>query len=300
MILFSGTSNKPLAEKIAKHLHLDVSPVEFHTFPDGELRVKLDVDVVDQDCIIVQPTSTPVDANYVELFFLADACKSNGAKSVTAVIPYLGYQRQDHIFRIGESASLHVMVKSMEAVGIDRVVVCDLHSIKIPEFFHIPLTHVSALPLFAEEIKKLNLLENSVLVTPDMGGIRRIKILSELLGNLPYASIEKNRDLKTGEIEASNIEGKLAKRAFIVDDMISSGKTIAIAAELLEKNGVEEVYVFVTHAIFSKEAPQILQNSKAIKIFVTDSVVVPKEKEFEKLSIVSISDIIAKELTSNP
>ncbi|MDE2590736.1 MAG: ribose-phosphate pyrophosphokinase, partial [Patescibacteria group bacterium] len=225
------------------------------------------------------------------------ALKRSGAEFVTAVVPYLGYQRQDHIFREGEAVSLEVIVKTLESVGMDRIISVDLHTPKIPDVFSIPMTHLSALPLFARKIKELGGFEHSVLVSPDMGGIRRIKMLSEMLNGMPYVAIEKNRDLSTGIVTAHKFgEGSIngAKRAFIVDDMVASGKTIVTAAHVLLNAGVEEMYVFATHAIFAKEAPEILETSVAKKLFVTDSVYIPQDKVFPKLELISIAGIIAE------
>src|SRR5579864_3970652 len=152
MKLFSGSSNTPLAEKVAESLQTELSPIENMIFPDGERRVKLNVSVVDEETVVIQSTNTPVDQNYIELFFIIDALKRSGARSVTAVVPYLGYQRQDHVFRDGEVVSLDVMIRFLESLKVDRVIALDLHSIKIPELFHIEVTHLSALPLFAERI----------------------------------------------------------------------------------------------------------------------------------------------------
>lgn len=302
MKLFSGSSNTLLAQELARHLDIPLSPVEIFLFPDGERRVRLEETVLDEDVIIVQSTSTPVDHNYMELFFLIDSAKRSGAKSITVVMPYFGYQRQDHIFRDGEAVSLDVVIKTLENLGVDKVVTVDLHSIKIPELFTIPVVHVSALPLFAYVIAKAWTSQDTTLVSPDMGGIRRIKILSGLLQNMSYVATVKHRDVNSGEIEINEIEGdknSLHPRAIIVDDMISSGKTIVKAAALLKKEGVEEIYVFATHAIFSDEAPRILQNSSIEKVFVTDSVFIPEEKRFEKLEITPLASEIAKALKSN-
>lgn len=302
MKLFSGSSNKPLAEDIAHHLDTPLSPVEIFLFPDGERRVRIEASVVGEDVIIVQSTSTPVDSNYMELFFLIDSAKRSGAKSISVVMPYFGYQRQDHIFRDGEAVSLDVVIKILESLGVDKVISFDLHSIKIPELFNIPVVHLSALPLFAEKIKNLayrSVIPDSFLVSPDMGGIRRIKQMSLLLDGMPFVATVKDRDLASGEIEMNRIEGTIEegkKRALIVDDMISSGKTIVKSSELLMKSGVEEIYVFATHAIFSAEAPEILQNSPVSKVFVTDSVFIPEEKRFEKLEVISLAQEIAKAL----
>lgn len=296
MKIFSGTSNKPLAEKIAHELNLKLSPLEIFVFSDKEKRIRVLDKVLDEDTVIIQSTSTPADYNYMELFFIADALKRSGAKSITAVIPYLGYQRQDHVFRDGEAVSLAVIVETLQTVGISRIVTIDLHSIKIPSLFQIPITHLSAFSLFAEKIKELPRKE-SVLVTPDMGGIRRIKILSGYLGNIPYAVIEKNRDLQTGDVTADRIEGEVrSKRAIIVDDMISTGKTILSAANLLREKDAGEIYVFATHPVFSENAKQTLEKVRAEKIFVTDSIFLPKEKLLNNLEILSISKLIGNSL----
>jgi ribose-phosphate pyrophosphokinase len=300
MKLFSGSSNKPLAEEIARHLDIPLSPVEIFLFPDGERRVRLEEGVLDDDVVIIQSTATPVDNYYMELFFLIDSAKRSGAKSVTVVMPYFGYQRQDHVFRDGEAVSLDVVINVLESLGVDKVISFDLHSIKIPELFHIPLHHLSALPLFAYVIEKLHWPKADMfLASPDMGGIRRIKLLSDLLGNMPYVATVKQRNLDHGGIEIKEIEGDkgaIKKYGIIIDDMISSGKTIVKSAELLMKQGAEEIYVFATHAIFSQDAPKILQASPISKVFVTDSVYIPQEKRFEKLDVMSLASEIAKAL----
>lgn len=305
-MVFSGSSNISLSEKIARQLKLPLSPLEIHIFPDGERRVRVPESVVGKNTVVVQSLAKPVDQNYMEFFFIADALKRSGAENVTAVLPYLGYQRQDHVFRSGEAVSLDVIVKFLEKVGVNNIITFDLHSIKIPEFFHIPIKHLSALSLFAEKIREIGKVANLwdvILVSPDMGGIRRIKILAELLGNVAYCVIEKERDLESGEVRANKLvdlpdnTDLRGKTAVVVDDMISSGGTIAIASEFLEKRGVSEVYVFATHAVFSEDAPKVLSKPSIIKkVFVTDTVCVPKEKQFEKLEILSVSKMIADKL----
>lgn len=302
MKVFSGSSNKPLAEKIAQAMGTELSPIEIFVFPDGERRIQIQEDVVGTECIVVQTTAMPVDQNYMELFFIIDGLIRSGAQTVSAVIPYLGYQRQDHVFRDGEAVSLDVIIRTLEGTGADQVVTFDLHSIKIPEVFRVPLKHLSALPLFAKKIKDLG---DGVLVSPDMGGLRRISKMSELLEGMDWVATVKDRDLNTGEIVINTIDPsagagqaglKDKSRAFIVDDMIASGKTIVESAKLLQHNGINEMYVFATHAVFTKEAPELLQNSPVHRVFVTDTVDVPKEKQFEKLEILSIGDMVAREL----
>lgn len=297
MKIFTGSSNKPLAKKISEELHVPLSDAELFTFPDGEKRVTVPVDVVGQDCVVVQPTSPPVDSNLMELFFMIDALKRTGALKVTVVIPYFGYERQDHVFRDGEARSLEVVSKILAVLKVDRVIALDLHSIKIPEIFTVPVTHLSALDLFAKNIKEMGWEgKDTVLVTPDMGGIRRIEILSKMLGNMPHVSIEKNRDLDTGNIESNVFHGTLKKQAVIVDDIIASGKTIVAATNLLMDNGVEDVLVMASHAVFAPEAPGLLQNCKASKIFVTDSISITKSGQFPKLEILSVASLVAQSL----
>ena len=296
MKIFSGTSNKPLASKIAQKLGQDLSPLEIHVFPDGEKRVRVLEKVVGEDCIVIQSTSPEPDKNYMELFFIVDALKRSGASRIKAVIPYLGYERQDHVFRDGEAVSLEVITTLLKWGGVDEVVSFDLHSIRIPEIFEIKLNHLSALSIFAEKIRKIG--GDIVLVSPDMGGVRRIKILSEMLGNMPFAVITKDRNLATGKITASGIDGEVKENAVIVDDMISTGGTIAQAASLLREKGTKSIYVFATHAVFSNEAPSILSNSVLQKVFVTDTIDIPEKKKFSKLEILSVSGMIAESIKS--
>jgi ribose-phosphate pyrophosphokinase len=324
MKLYSGKSNVPLSKKIAKDIGLTISPIEEHVFPDGERRIRISENVVGESAIVVQSANTPVEAHYMELFFIVDGLKRSGAEFVTAVVPYFGYQRQDHVFRDGEAVSLEVMIKVLQTVGVDTLISVDMHSTRIPDLFSIPVKHLSALPLFAEKINVIlegaerpigssgldsiaslaerDSLQNdtSILVSPDMGGIARIKKMAELTG-LPYAALEKNRDLETGFLSGDAvIEGSVENKkiAFIVDDMISSGKTIALAAKSLKKLGLEKIYVFATHAVFSEEASEILQQADIEKVYVSDTVLIPEKNKFEKLEILSVAGIIAKQLAA--
>jgi ribose-phosphate pyrophosphokinase len=211
----------------------------------------------------------------------------------------LGYQRQDHIFRDGEAVSLEVIAEILTRVGMTELFSFDLHSPKIPDIFSVPVHHLSALELFAEKIKKDFNLNEIVLVSPDMGGIRRIRQVSESLGNIPFATIEKNRDLANGEINDSGLTGDVrGKVAVIVDDMISTGITMVEAANLLIENGAVKVVTFATHAILARYAEKILQKSKIERVVVSDTVEVPAVKQFPKLEILSIAKIAADALKS--
>ncbi len=295
MKVFSGSANRPLAEKVAERLNTSLSPLEIRSFPDGEKRIRIKENLVEENAVLIQSTNPPVNLNYMELFLIADTIKRNGVAKLSVVAPYLGYQRQDHIFREGEGVTFKTMVRLIEAVGIDRLTTFDLHTIKIPEFFKIPIVHLSAIPIFAQKIKKLG--KNLVLVSPDMGGIRRIKEASSMLGDMSYAVIDKDRDLETGKIKVESLEGEVkGKTAVIIDDMISTGKTIVEGANFLKEKGAEGVFAFATHGVFSKDAAETLQKSPFEKVFVTDTIYIPEEKQFPKLEIISIADLIAKNL----
>ncbi len=298
MLIFSGGSNKKLAEAVVKELGLELGKLEIITFPDNENRVRVLDKVLGEDVVVVQSTGISPNLYYMELFFILDSLKRSGAKTVTLVIPYLGYQRQDHIFRHGESVSLEVIIKLLESLGITKVISFDFHSIKIPVLFNTPVKHLTALEIFADKINK-ETKDDLVLVSPDMGGIARIKKLSELTNGLPFISIEKNRDLDTGVIESAKINGEIKKRAIIVDDVVSTGRTLIAACDLLMNNGVKEVTVMATHAIFAKTAPLELSRSAIKTVTVTDTLRLPKNRTFEKLEVLSVAKMIAKELREN-
>jgi ribose-phosphate pyrophosphokinase len=297
MKILAGSSNRPLAVRVASALAVEMVPVEIFVFPDGERRVRVESSLVGEVIAVVQSTANPTDTLFMELLFLADAAKRSGAKSVTAVMPYVGYQRQDHMFRSGEAVSLEVVIAMLEAVGINRLIAFDFHSSKSPAVFHIPVSHLSALPLFATQIRERGWhASDSVLVSPDMGGIRRIKLLSESLDGMGFVTVEKNRDLVTGKVCAVGFAGELAKRAIIVDDMISSGSTVIEAANLLKRQGVAEVIVMATHAVFSEQAPGLLEQSVIAEVLVSDTVSIPQERRFGKLKVLSVGEMIAGEL----
>lgn len=303
MKIFSGTANPKLGKQLARQLKLSLFLPEKFIFPDGEERIRILEKVVDEEVVVVQSLCPPVNENLIELCFIVDALKRSGAKKILAVIPYLGYQRQNRVFRSGEAVSLVVVVKILESVGIDKILTFDLHSIKIPQFFKIPIIHLSALPLFAEKIKAEDLDKvDSFLASPDMGGIRRVQILSRLLNDLPWAAIEKERDLATGSLKVGkiNLSSRLksikGKKAIIVDDMISGGGTIIKAAQLLKKEGAAQIFAFVTHPVFSQNGSALLQKAGIERIYVADTVFVPKKKQFPHLEILSVANLITEEI----
>ncbi len=297
MLLIGDLLNTQLSDRLGELLHLPVEYPEIYVFADSEKRVRLLQEVVDQDVLILRSLQAPVDSHLIEYSFLIDAVKRGGAKSVYGITPYFAYQRADHVFRAGEAVPLEAVIKMVEACGLDRSLIADPHSIKLPELFIIPVDTVSAVQLFAAKIHEMmpDLSKISV-VSPDNGGIRSIRILSEKLGNCPWMSISKERDREMGTVLASGHEGEVKETCFIVDDIISTGGTVIEAINYLIERGARTVYVMATHPVFAGEATSLLQNSNAVRVFVTDSLGIPEEKRFDKLEILSLAPIIAEKI----
>jgi ribose-phosphate pyrophosphokinase len=293
MVFYGDPDNTTLSEEVAKGLGVELYYPEIDVFADGEKRVRLAEHVVGKNVVILKSLFTPVDDNVIKLAFTVDAAKRSGGEQVVALVPYLGYSRGDHVFRSGEAVSLEVVIKILQINGVDKISFVDPHSIKIPEMFEIPATDLSALPLFATKIRQIEPdLSKITLVTPDMGGIRRIKILSELLDNANYACINKDRDKKTGDITMSGTEGDFRGTCFVVDDMIATGGTIVQAADFLQKVGINDVYLVATHPLLYGKAVPLLKESKVKGVIVMDTVDVPSEKQFDHLEIISCAPLL--------
>lgn len=299
MVFFGDQQNLFLSNGLAADLKASINFPEITVFTDGERRIRLTEEVVDQDVVFVKTASeTPsLDSYLIETAFLIDSIKRSGAKSVTGIIPYIPYSRADHVFRTGEAVPLEVVINLFEKSGLDKIVFVDPHTIKMPEMFSIDVVSLSALSLFAKKIKEIGFdKDSSVIVSPDMGGLRRMEQLSKMLDDMPFTSIEKERDYNNGSIKASAVHGDIKKTCFIIDDMISSGKTMVQAIEKLHEGGAERIIAFATHPILSGEASKILQESSVERVFVTDALPIPSDKKFEKLEILSLASLIALHL----
>ena len=280
MIFVGDLNNKSLSDLIGSELGLPVVYPDRHVFDDGEIRIRIEKPVLDEEVFVLKSTCPPVNENYLELLFAIDALKRSGAHKVTAVVPYLGYSRADHVFRPGEAVPLEVVIKSLESAGLDKIILIDPHTIKLAEMFSIESEMDSALPIFAEKIKDLGFDNSEIsIVSPDMGGIRRVKMLSEMLPGSTYAAINKDRDLATGELTGSRLaEGEVRRISIVTDDIISTGGTIVRGVDTCLENGAEKVFVFATQPVFSSDAHEKLKNSRAEKIYITDAIEIPEEK----------------------
>lgn len=291
-MIFSGNSNLPLAQKIASELNTTLNKAEIIRFADSECRVRIEEDIEGKDIFIIQSLSNPVDENLMEFLLMGDAAKRGEARKLIAVLPYHGYARQDRIHRPGECLSAHVVAHLIESVGFDKLITCELHNEAILGFFEIPVIHVSGLSVFQSEIEKIK--KDVVVITPDAGALKRAQRFAENL-DLPLAFIEKKRDLNTAhKILSMKVVGDVENKiAIIVDDVIVTGGTLVNATYLLKEKGAKQVIAVATHADFVGGADKILQDSPLDKVWVTDTIPVPDDRKFAKLSIFPIASTIA-------
>lgn len=292
-ILFAGSSNIPLATKVASELHIQLGKVDLTRFADGELRPWIREEVRDKTVFVLESFSYPMDEHIMEMALMGDAIRRGAPKTMIAVIPYFGYARQDKLHRPGEPISARVIANLLEVNKYREIICVDLHNDAIVGFFHVPVTHLSAQDALASQVKTMNL-GGSIVVSPDVGGVKRARNLAYTL-DLPLVVMEKKRYLDRHDTsESFQIIGDVkSKNAIIIDDIISTGGTIAHSAESLKKEGAKSVTVLATHAVLAGDAKNILQSSPVDKIIVTDTISIPNEKRFPKLEIVSISRLLA-------
>jgi len=285
--IFTGRANPRLANKICEYLQIPLGRGGTELFPDGELIVRAEEDVRGRDCYVVQPTSHPVSAHLMELFIWIDTLRRASAQRVTAVIPYFGYARQDqkHAGRTPITAKL--VANLLERAGADRVVAVDLHAAQVQGFFDIPVDHLNAGPVLGKWIKSLKL-ENRVFVSPDVGNVKRAQVYAELL-NGELCFIDKRR--RSGTVtEAKHVIGDVAgKNVLIVDDMITTGGTVATACEVLRQNGVKDIYIAATHAVFAPPAMERLAKCQFTKLAVTDTIPLGNRADAIKDRLVELS-----------
>ena len=291
MILLTGSANAALARDVAQRLGTPLAACVLERFPDGELHVELRESVRGQKVFLLQSTSPPVEANIFELLFLADACRRAGARQRIAVMPYFGYARQDRRAVGREPIGARVVSDILVAGGIDAVVVLDLHSHAAEGFFSVPAEHLSAVSLLAEAIKA-DAGESPVLVAPDLGAVRLADRYSRLL-RLPVATIHKTR-LSGQDVKVQQIVGDVRDRTpIIVDDMISTGGTVAAAVRALLAAGCRpDVTVAATHGLFAGRAADVLRDLPIDRFITTDSVA-PQEDLGLPVRIVSVAPLLA-------
>ena len=292
--VFAGSSNKELAEKIVQHLDMKLTSVQLIKFADGEIFIKPNESVRGCKAFIIQSTSGPVNENIMELLIFIDALKRSSAKEIIAVIPYYGYARQDRKASPREPITSKLVANLLTVAGATRVITMDLHARQIQGFFDIPVDHMEALPILAKHFINYGFHpEDTVVVSPDVGGVKRARGLAKWL-HTPLAIIDKRRP-KANESEVMNIIGDVeGKKAILIDDMIDTAGTICNAAKALKDKGAIEVYACATHGIFSGPAIERLKNSPLNKVVVTDSIEIHEDKMFDKLRILTTSKMFAE------
>ena len=291
--IFSGNANPDLAREIAAYLGTSVGDAAINRFNNGEVQVMINESVRGKDIFIVQPTCGPiVNDNVMELLIMADAFKRASAKHITAVVPYYGYARQDRKARGREPITAKLMADLLTTAGVTRVVTIDLHAAQIQGFFNIPVDHMPGGPILADYIKEKNL-ENPVVVSPDLGGVSRARLIAEKL-SCSIAIIDKRRP-EPGVAEVMNLIGSVeGKTAIMVDDMVDTAGSLTEGARALMKFGAKEVYACCTHPVLTDPAIARLEESNITELIVTNTIPLPPEKRHPKIKVLSVAPILAE------
>ncbi|KKS88998.1 MAG: Ribose-phosphate pyrophosphokinase [Microgenomates group bacterium GW2011_GWC1_43_11] len=292
-LLFSGSSNTPLAKSVSKILGIPLGNVDLTRFADGEIRPWIQEDVRDKTVFVLQSLSYDMDDHIMELCLMGDAIRRSAPKNMIAVIPYMGYARQDRQHRVGEPVSARVIAKFLEVSKFKEVITIDLHNDAIVGFFQVPVTHLSALSILGEEIQKFHL-SDIVVVAPDVGGVKRARNLAYIL-DVPMVVMEKKRFLdRHDKSEACQIIGDVAgKSVVIIDDVISSGGTIINGAQSLKNSGATSVTVLVTHAVCAGNAFENVSKAPIDRMIITDTINWSGKKLPSFVSVVSVAPQIA-------
>ncbi len=291
--IFAGNSNMPLAEEIASYLGITLGQGYATTFSNGETRVNIEETVRGCDVYIVQSLSNPVDHYIMELLIMMDAMKRASAGRITAVIPYFAYARQDRKTRPREPISAKLLANLITVAGANRVITMDLHAGQIQGFFDIPVDPLQASPILAEYIKNNLNLDDSVVVSPDVGGVARARAFASRL-HLPIAIIDKRRPAPN-ESEVMYIVGDVkGKTCIVIDDMIDTGGTLVKGADALLEEGATEVYACATHPVFSGNAIENIKKSHIKKVIVTNTILLDKEHLCDKIEVLSVAKLFAE------
>ena len=291
LCLMTGNANPELAQKIADHMGVKIFDTFVGRFNNGESQVMIKDSIRGRDIFIIQPTSQPVNDNLMDLLIMADACKRASAHSITAVVPYYAYARQDRKTRGREPISAKLVANLMVAAGMTRVLTVDLHAGQIQGFFDIPVDHLKAAPVLADYFREQNFGDDLVVVSPDLGGVTRARELADYL-KAPIAIIEKRRP-RPGEAEVMSIIGDVKdKFALMVDDIVDTAGSLCEGAKALKKLGAKKVIAACTHAVLSKNAVEKINYSEIGQLVITDTIPLPPEKQSPKITVLSMAGAI--------
>ena len=289
-MLFSGTANEALAIEVAKYLEMPLSPVRIKRFSDGEISVQIAESVRGKDVFIIQPTCAPANANLMELLIMTDALKRSSARSITAVVPYYGYARQDRKAAPRVPISAKLVANLMETSGITRMVTVDLHASQIQGFFDIPVDNLYGAILFMDYIRAKNF-PNPVIASPDVGGVARARYFAKELG-LDMVIVDKRRE-KANEAEVMNVIGDVeGKDVIFIDDMIDTAGTMIKGAKALKSLGAASVMACCTHPVLSGPAYERIEEGDLDELVVANTI--PLRKMSPKIKVLSTASMLGE------
>lgn len=293
-MLLSGTANRPLAGEIAETIGVELGDVTIRRFADGEIFVRINENVRGRDVFVVQPTCAPADT-IMELLLLIDAAKRASAARVTTVLPYYGYARQDRKDQPRVAIGAKLLANMIISAGADRVLGVDFHQHQLQGFFDVPVDHLYAAPVLTRYFREKKL-QNPVVVAPDVGGAKMARGFAKRLGGT-IGIIDKRRP-NPNVSEVLSVVGEVeGKDCLIADDMIDTAGTVSEAIAALKERGARKVYCCATHALFSGPAVERLTTSPVTEVVVTNTVPIPAEKRFDRLTVLSVADLIARAIS---
>ncbi|MDF1542252.1 MAG: ribose-phosphate pyrophosphokinase [Anaerosomatales bacterium] len=292
MMVFSGTSNRELAEDVAKHLGIELGNVKISKFANGEIYVRYLESVRGADVFLIQSACNPVNDSIMEMLIMADAGKRASARSITAVVSHYGYARQDKKSAAREPITAKLVADLMTTAGIDKVIAMDLHQGQIQGFFDQPVNHLTALPILSDYFESLEL-ENLCIVSPDVGRVKVAKKFADMCG-ASLAIMHKGRP-EHNVAEITHVIGEVEGRTCIViDDMIDTAGSVTEGAKSLMQKGAKSVYVTATHGIFSGPAYERMEASPICEVVVTNTLPVPEDRRGGKIRVLSVAPLFAR------
>ena len=294
MKLVTGNSNLKLANDISKYVSLELSNCDVKRFADNEIFVEMKENVRGEDVFVIQSTSYPANDNLMELLIIIDTLRRASAKRITAVVPYFGYARQDRKPGPRTPITSKLVANMIDKAGANRVLTMDLHAGQIQGFFDIPTDNLFAAPVLVEDIKSKLTSNTPIVVSPDVGGVVRARIIAKRIG-ADLAIVDKRRE-KAGESEVMNIIGNVkGKECFMIDDIVDSAGTLCNASDALIREGATKVYSYVTHGVLSGKAVERVNKSSLTKLLITDTIEESDAvKESDKIDVISISSLLGE------
>jgi ribose-phosphate pyrophosphokinase len=296
-MLFSGSSNRALAERVAEELHVTLGNADVGHFSDGEINVEIHENVRGRDVFLLQSTCAPTNDSIMEMLIMADAIHRASATRVTLVVPYYGYARQDRRPRSARVAiSAKVVADMISSVSIDRILTVDLHADQIQGFFNIPVDNVYGSPVLVDQIHTKNY-ENPIVVSPDVGGVVRARAIAKQIDDLDLAIIDKRRP-QANETKVMNVIGDVkGKTCILVDDIVDTAGTLCTAAEALKAEGAIKVVAYITHPVLSGPAVERIANSELDEMVVTDTIPLSQEAQnCTKIIQLSLAVLLAESI----